>query len=275
MNISNKKNKLVFSNYVNELKIKNVNISKYIIVYTDNCTVTVSYNGGIHTYEQNSFIFMAKNTKVSANIKKIDHRAPPYKYLALDEKSILSVKNIIEGGCGYSTSLININENSTGVKRIVGVKSDVQLVNTFNKILNTEDRLIQMLKTAYLCCKAENKVDVLNSLYISSATIFTDKIRQIIETDLSKRWRLSDVSEIFNVSDITIRKRLEAEKNSFNQILLSSKMNKSMQLLLRGDYQICQIAKLTGFSNSSYFVKIFKEHYGITPKQFFIYFKVN
>ncbi|EPP7797813.1 hypothetical protein ACUVOV_005028, partial [Escherichia coli] len=254
MNISNKKNKLIFSNYVNELKIKNVNISKYIIVYTDNCTVTVSYNGGIHTYEQNSFIFMAKNTKVSANIKKIDHRAPPYKYLALDEKSILSVKNIIEGGCGYSTSLININENSIGVKRIVGVKSDVQLVNTFNKILNTEDRLIQMLKTAYLCCKAENKVDVLNSLYISSATIFTDRIRQIIETDLSKRWRLSDVSEIFNVSDITIRKRLEAEKNSFNQILLSSKMNKSMQLLLRGDYQICQIAKLTGFSNSSYFV---------------------
>ncbi|EEV8085209.1 AraC family transcriptional regulator, partial [Escherichia coli] len=111
--------------------------------------------------------------------------------------------------------------------------------------------------------------------YVSSATIFTDRIRQIIEADLSKRWRLSDVSEIFNVSEITIRKRLEAEKNSFNQILLSSKMNKSMQLLLRGDYQICQIAKLTGFSNSSYFVKIFKEHYGITPKQFFIYFKVN
>ena len=275
MNISNKKSKLIFSNYVNELKIKNVNISKYIIVYTDNCTVTVSYNGRIYTYEQNSFIFMAKNTKVSANIKKIDHRTPPYKYLALDEKSILSVKYIIEGGSGDSTSLININENSTGVKRIVGVKSDVQLVNTFNKILNTEDRLIQMIKTAYLCCKAENKVDVINSLYVSSATIFTDRIRQIIETDLSKRWRLSDVSEIFNVSEITIRKRLEAEKNSFNQILLSSKMNKSMQLLLRGDYQICQIAKLTGFSNSSYFVKIFKEHYGITPKQFFIYFKVN
>ena len=275
MNISNKKSKLIFSNYVNELKIKNVNISKYIIVYTDNCTVTVSYNGRIYTYEQNIFIFMAKNTKVSANIKKIDHRTPPYKYLALDEKSILSVKNIIEGGSGDSTSLININENSTGVKRIVGVKSDVQLVNTFNKILNTEDRLIQMIKTAYLCCKAENKVDVINSLYVSSATIFTDRIRQIIEADLSKRWRLSDVSEIFNVSEITIRKRLEAEKNSFNQILLSSKMNKSMQLLLRGDYQICQIAKLTGFSNSSYFVKIFKEHYGITPKQFFIYFKVN
>ena len=149
MNISNKKSKLIFSNYVNELKIKNVNISKYIIVYTDNCTVTVSYNGRIYAYEQNSFIFMAKNTKVSANIKKIDHRTPPYKYLALDEKSILSVKSIIEGGSGDSTSLININENSTGVKRIVGVKSDVQLVNTFNKILNTEDRLIQMRKTAY------------------------------------------------------------------------------------------------------------------------------
>ena len=62
MNISNKKNKLIFSNYVNELKIKNVNISKYIIVYTDNCTVRLAIMGE-YTHTNKTALFLWPKTQ--------------------------------------------------------------------------------------------------------------------------------------------------------------------------------------------------------------------
>ncbi|HDY2678837.1 TPA: AraC family transcriptional regulator, partial [Escherichia coli] len=37
--------------------------------------------------------------------------------------------------------------------------------------------------------------------------------------------------------------------------------------------QICQISKSVGFRSTSYFIKIFKDYFGITPKQLIIYFR--
>ncbi|EEV7095875.1 aggregative adherence transcriptional regulator AggR, partial [Escherichia coli] len=110
-------------------------------------------------------------------------------------------------------------------------------------------------------------------IYISAVSFFSDKVRNIIEKDLSKRWTLAIIADEFNVSEITIRKRLESEYITFNQILMQSRMSKAALLLLDNSYQISQISNMIGFSSTSYFIRLFVKHFGITPKQFLTYFK--
>ena len=46
-------------------------------------------------------------------------------------------------------------------------------------------------------------------------------------------------------------------------------MRKSTELLKdRRDIPITEISTLVGFSDASYFIKLFKSHYGITPNQY-------
>ncbi len=77
---------------------------------------------------------------------------------------------------------------------------------------------------------------------------------------------------MFNVSEITIRKRLESENTNFNQILMQLRMSKAALLLLKTHTRY-PISNMIGISSASYFIRVFNKHYGVTPKQFFTYFK--
>ena len=94
-------------------------------------------------------------------------------------------------------------------------------------------------------------------------------------TDTSRKWKLSDFSEIFHISEISIRKRLELEKVNFNKLVLEVRMNCAAKLIIRSEQQISMIANSVGYASVSYFIKTFKEYYGITPKQFEIGIKEN
>nr|WP_208483113.1 helix-turn-helix transcriptional regulator [Escherichia coli] len=114
---------------------------------------------------------------------------------------------------------------------------------------------------------------LIQSILSSGIIRFSDKLIKILDQDLSKRWRLGDIAEIFNVSEVSIRKRLDAEQTTFYQILYERKMNKALQLLLDNELQVDLIAKKIGISSTSYFIKSFKKHFGVTPKSFLMYFR--
>lgn len=114
---------------------------------------------------------------------------------------------------------------------------------------------------------------IVHSVVVSSAFSFTDKVRNLLSSDLSRKWRLNFVADVFNVSEITVRKRLEVEGTSFNTLLLELRMNHAMNLLQENEKQIHQISALIGINNPSYFIRLFKDFYGITPKQYVIYFR--
>ncbi|EOM2899141.1 AraC family invasion system transcriptional regulator VirF, partial [Shigella sonnei] len=63
------------------------------------------------------------------------------------------------------------------------------------------------------------------SISIASSLSFSDQIRKIVEKNIEKRWRLSDISNNLNLSEIAVRKRLESEKLTFQQILLDIRMH--------------------------------------------------
>lgn len=57
-------------------------------------------------------------------------------------------------------------------------------------------------------------------------------------------------------------------KMSFREYLNLCRMEKAKKLLLYSNKSISQIAVETGYSTTAYFIKQFKEKYGITPKKY-------
>ncbi len=135
------------------------------------------------------------------------------------------------------------------------------------------DLVSKILVISYLLSISDKRNDIIKLLFFSSANVFSEKLRKIFEEDLSKNWRLNTVAAIFNISPITVRKRLESENTSFYRILNNARMNCAVRLLLQGEYQINQISRSVGFCSPSYFIKSFKKHFGITLQQFFLYFR--
>ncbi|HAL9319344.1 TPA: helix-turn-helix transcriptional regulator, partial [Escherichia coli] len=143
----------------------------------------------------------------------------------------------------------------------------------FERILKRDYNLNIIPELLYFISRQQDRRKIVESIYISSVTLFSDKIRSVIEKDLSKKWKLNIIADEFNVSEITIRKRLELENISFNQILVQARMTRAAMLILENTYQTAQISNMVGISSASYFIRLFNKHFGVTPKQFVSYFR--
>ncbi|ELS6145989.1 helix-turn-helix transcriptional regulator, partial [Escherichia coli] len=151
--------------------------------------------------------------------------------------------------------------------------SNAESIQLFRSISTENDTKKNALKLATFIANSERSTVLIQSILSSGIIRFSDKLIKILDQDLSKRWRLGDIAEIFNVSEVSIRKRLDAEQTTFYQILYERKMNKALQLLLDNELQVDMIAKKIGISSTSYFIKSFKKHFGVTPKSFLMYFR--
>ncbi|WP_231284388.1 helix-turn-helix transcriptional regulator, partial [Salmonella enterica] len=121
--------------------------------------------------------------------------------------------------------------------------------------------------------KVNNIEQLYTSLCISVSRSFSDIVRKTIDNDISTKWRLKTLSEKLNLSEVTIRKKLENENTNFYRILLDARMQKAARLVLDSDTHINKVSYAVGMSSVSYFIKLFSDYYGLTPKQFHLKYK--
>ncbi|GMQ62109.1 AraC family transcriptional regulator [Vallitalea maricola] len=57
-------------------------------------------------------------------------------------------------------------------------------------------------------------------------------------------------------------------KKTFKELLQEKKLSKAVELLKVTEYPIVKIIDLIGYENPTYFYKIFKSKYGVTPKEY-------
>ncbi|EDM0535019.1 AraC family transcriptional regulator, partial [Salmonella enterica subsp. enterica serovar Typhi] len=126
---------------------------------------------------------------------------------------------------------------------------------------------------ACLFSKVNNIEQLYTSLCISVSRSFSDIVRKTIDNDISTKWRLKTLSEKLNLSEVTIRKKLENENTNFYRILLDARMQKAARLVLDSDTHINKVSYAVGMSSVSYFIKLFSDYYGLTPKQFHLKYK--
>ncbi|EFC9771127.1 helix-turn-helix transcriptional regulator [Escherichia coli] len=255
------------------MTLNNICINKFMIIYLGDCRISVVCNGVRSNYIEGDLIFLHKGVNLSVSIEKADDATSPlYYFLVLDNKMLTAVKNILhESGCGININYAN--DVSSKENKITTIHTDKKMRAVFFKALQTQSDELKILKISYIILTSGSRNEIIMTLFRSNVTLFSDRIRHVIGDELHKCWRLSHIADLFNISEITVRKRLEAENTTFHDIILNCRMNKSLELISQGDAHINKIARDVGFSSVSYFIKVFKGVYGVTPKKLASYLK--
>lgn len=255
------------------MKLKNIHLYNYVIVYAENCDLYIKQQQEEVLIPHKTIAILEKN--ISFDVRLIRRNTGTlYQSFDLDDKMLDSLKNVFE-------PLVNISTDDFLQKRsfkdkIFKINSSPVSIDIFERINDGGNfDLSKTYKLAYLASKCENITKFALSLYSSVVVSLKEKITRMIFNDVSKKWKLSDIADEMHISEISIRKKLDLENINFNQLVLDARMNRAIKLLLKSDKQIGVISSLVGYSSVSYFIKTFKDYYGITPKKFEIGLKEN
>lgn len=91
----------------------------------------------------------------------------------------------------------------------------------------------------------------------------------VIDSQVSSAMNVSQLCEILNISRITLFRVFISETGlSPIDYITQQRIRKAEQLLKSSDFNIANIAKMSGFSSDKYFMKRFRELKGTTPNTF-------
>ena len=103
----------------------------------------------------------------------------------------------------------------------------------------------------------------------TSAPTITDEVLRCVAMLLRGRTpSLDEVAELLGASPRTLRRRLEAEGTSFQQVLDNHRRELAARLLLEGSSSLAEIAFVLGFADPNGFQRAFRRWYGMTPPQY-------
>jgi AraC-like DNA-binding protein len=95
------------------------------------------------------------------------------------------------------------------------------------------------------------------------------QIRSLISQDVSKRFpSFEQITEKLNTSGTTLRRRLQREGITYQDIKDNCRRDASMSYLTRPELSITAVAALMGFTDVSSFHRSFKKWTGKTPREF-------
>ena len=92
---------------------------------------------------------------------------------------------------------------------------------------------------------------------------------QYMEKNMNKRLTVTDMHKELHLSRATLNRlsRKNADM-SVMELCRALKLSKAERFLKETSFSIAEISKMLGFKDDSYFNKIFKKFYGITPLEF-------
>lgn len=80
---------------------------------------------------------------------------------------------------------------------------------------------------------------------------------------------LNSIADQLSMSPIYLsRLYKQLTVNSLSDVIAEMRMNKAKELLRDSEYTVSEIAEKTGYTNSSYFYRLFKKNNGITPNDY-------
>lgn len=209
-----------------------------------------------------SLCYIEKNTVVDIVLKVLG-KGIFYKIYHVDGDMLCCIRKVME------PLLLEPHRVKPMRPKVFITPVDETDVKIFNRLISGDmPQNRQVYKITYLLSKFRDIESLVYSLSVSTKTTFTERIKSIIEADLSKSWRLADLANILHISEISIRKKLEKKNNNFNLLILDIRMYQAAKLITTTEKHINSIANEVGYTSTSYFIRIFKEFFGITPKQF-------
>ena len=95
------------------------------------------------------------------------------------------------------------------------------------------------------------------------------KVKEYVVKNLDKELSLNSIANTFYINSSNLSKVFK-EETGINLIdfIIDLRIEKSRHMILTTGKSIDEIAGISGYNNTSYFIKKFKEKYGYTPKQY-------
>ncbi|MCF7447226.1 helix-turn-helix transcriptional regulator [Escherichia coli] len=230
-------------------------IYKPVIVYTGGQKILIHCNdtGISYCAEQDSLILLTKSN-YSYNITSIKYGgARDLKIKYIDEHVVKSFSAV-----NFSSNVIT--------KNIFIIKPDSCSLDVIYDVFSKKE--MSLFQYFLVLSYFGDDETIMKSLMGFSQRSLTDRVIKMIEYDLSKNLTIMDVSKNLFVSESCLRKRLKKNNLTFKKINLDTKMRHASIQLRTTSNSIYVIADSLGFASVSYFIKVFKDYYGITPKKY-------
>lgn len=96
---------------------------------------------------------------------------------------------------------------------------------------------------------------------------WSNRLQQLLASDLSHDWQLAEVCQRLAVSESTLRRKLDDEHTSFRDLLSELRLGQGLNLLQASNHSIQQIADACGYRSASRFSERFRERFGVAPSE--------
>lgn len=93
------------------------------------------------------------------------------------------------------------------------------------------------------------------------------KVVNLIQTDISREWKLDDVCKALATSESNLRRRLQQENTSFREVLEDLRLTFGLGMIQTSHLPINQIALECGYQSASRFSERFKKRFHTTPSE--------
>lgn len=142
-------------------------------------------------------------------------------------------------------------------------------ITGFLRYFFLQAKVFEMLVLQIMQYQDDQREDKLPQILRRSDVEKVRKAIEIIEEDLSKNHSVDYLAKEVGTN---VNKLQEGFKYlldlTVNKYVQQVKLEKAKEMLALPDYNISQVVNLIGLNNRSYFAKIFKEKYGVSPKYF-------
>lgn len=254
---------LVLSNSFNSLKdIKNIYDNNFLFLCTQYFFNKGTYFFTSHDYkippDEKSFNFKLFSELMSSiRITDAFDMLMEYISLLILHKSLneFEFKNIIQN-CTYNaiSNLENLNIDQFEINSLK------------HKFFSEIDQALYADDLISICSEMRNNFYELMSRHENTFnTHMINKIIQYIQTNYAEPLTLTDVSQKFNFNYYYLSSYFSSHNHEgFNEFLNKIRIEKACEFLKK-DIPISSISSMVGYSDQSYFSKVFKKFTGFTP----------
>lgn len=177
-------------------------------------------------------------------------------------------------------NLINAIEKSGQVSRIYIQNMLYSMIKTLcdkvrpddlDELLIRAERLFQIKDPVGMLKEYQAAMEILlNHISVrEDCSGIIAEIKNIIELDYRKDIGLNYVADKVNLSPAYVSYLFKKETGqTIVKYITDKKMDRAKRMLGDRNLKIMQVAKSCGYENQSYFNKLFKNYYGVTPKQY-------
>lgn len=176
---------------------------------------------------------------------------------------------------------IMIGEYRDAAKQNSSIEQVLRLTKGYN--LNQEELLTEYEKLPILTTEQlESMFEIFKSFITlmwkenliksQDFSLFT-QISSFIDTNLKEPISVKTLCEKFYLSKNSLYKLVEGNAGMTpNKLILFKKLNLAKQLLYGTNLNISQVAEECGFSSQNYFIRAFKQNFGLSPLQYKKYY---